>query len=1521
MADQPGVSSPYPDAPGVQKYNSLIKGGFSPGEANQWAQQQTAKLQAGGFKPSEIDAYWGSSTPQNTALAKHVAQNYTDNAASDAKVATDPMQAFHAGWDISVTGLAVNGTLPKLIMPQNAGLFSRVMAGAGQFTGDVPASIAGFFGGAALGAGGGAAAAAPTGEAAAPITVPIGTVIGAGFGAGATPEAGRQILLDAYKARDGRIKTWQDAVHVIGSSLWETTKAGATGAVANFAGGKAGEIVLKAGANELISGGVNATAQVASATAAGAALDGHMPDAKDFTAAAIIALGLHGAGAVKAMGSEKVGRVQSNLETLYRQTGIPPWDALDRASKDPNFKQELMGQDPNGDPVTPQFRNVAPGDPPPFKPEVKDTGLMEPHTVGWVEPRSMTNVAPAKGPAPRGEPASASPSTVYATDVPHAMSLLAKLEGSGDHAVSPAGAIGKYQIMPATARQYMGNDFDVKTLFDPAVNEAVAQHVVADLHKRYNGDMNAIAIAYNAGPGRAGQYLKAGPGTALVAIPDKTLRGGIRYEQEPARHDESFLPTETQHYLANERRRLGPGHEPPGGGDGEVPPKFPNAGGSDEGGQGGGGGGKPPVPTLGNGGDEPPPRKPGDGYEGSWSDEILKNIGEQPDNRPSVLNLDRIMSQFVSELTPFRNIDNRLVNAKEMDRARDVGAEDMARQTYGSDSRTAHFVKYGAVDPITMEPKPNTPSIMDAVRQVKEDGGTKKEWTAYMLAKRTKDKAAQGINTGFNEGAAEDGVADAKAQKKYERGTKLFNDVMDSVLQYSRESGVHSQAQVDAMIRDNPAYLSMRRIMGDDESFSGGGSRGFGTSDRLRQMEGSDRQIIDPIKATLDNMRLIVSMADRNRLAGHIVGLAERGEISPDLGIRKIEDQQTIQAADEKTFKPYGLPPEAAETYKPLLAVKAAKGNGPNDFTFIRDGVPERWTTSDPLLAQGLRGADSPGQANIVMKTFQTFASVERAGIVVSPDFPTKVTIRHQITAFIADPLHPAPFLTWIRGIGHVVGQSEEYQRAMSSGAFGVAMADMDTNWLARDMDHVFDETSTWKGVVNQVSHPLELAQLISEKMDAAARVGYVIGAESKGIDLLKAGMMARKAYLDYAEKATSNIVNGMAQVVPFFRPHILGMKQFGEAMGERPASTLAFGVAAVALPTMALYAINHFQDQFLPEDQKWANIPQWQKDNYFITPVIGGTRFRLRTPPNMGFVMGGMVNRMLDTLVNQDPHAFEGWAQKFLGEYVPPLLPTVAQAPLEVMTNHSFFTGQSLIPSSMEKDSGYMQYSPNTSETGKALSRALGAPGLDVADFSPIQFDQFVKGWTGSIGADVLKALDLPFAAGHKPGELADIPFVGSFMTRNPGLSAQPIQTFYNLADKQAKKEGDFATAMKRAAGGNVDEVQETAPGGQIASAVGPVKEALGVQIAAVQGINANKDMTPTEKRQAIDALMPNIIDTAKQGIKLIDSLPKSKPGKGVVEDTPPPAPDDSQTGMSKPLGTSAPPAPPPRTGQVPIA
>lgn len=90
--------------------------------------------------------------------------------------------------------------------------------------------------------------------------------------------------------------------------------------------------------------------------------------------------------------------------------------------------------------------------------------------------------------------------------------LVRKLEDSGDSAVSPKGAIGRNQIMPATARAY---GFDPSRLTDPAYNDMVATAILSDLSKKYGGNTDMILAAYNGGPGVANRLAKTGdPGNA-----------------------------------------------------------------------------------------------------------------------------------------------------------------------------------------------------------------------------------------------------------------------------------------------------------------------------------------------------------------------------------------------------------------------------------------------------------------------------------------------------------------------------------------------------------------------------------------------------------------------------------------------------------------------------------------------------------------------------------------------------------------------------------------------------------------------------------------------------------------------------------------------------------------------------------------------------------------------------------------------------------------------------------------------
>lgn len=88
--------------------------------------------------------------------------------------------------------------------------------------------------------------------------------------------------------------------------------------------------------------------------------------------------------------------------------------------------------------------------------------------------------------------------------------------------VSNKGAVGLYQITPDTAKSL---GFNPDNLKDPIYNQQVAMANLEKLHKQFGDDPEAIAIAWNAGPGAARKF----------------IRGG---------RDRSKLPKETQDYLA-----------------------------------------------------------------------------------------------------------------------------------------------------------------------------------------------------------------------------------------------------------------------------------------------------------------------------------------------------------------------------------------------------------------------------------------------------------------------------------------------------------------------------------------------------------------------------------------------------------------------------------------------------------------------------------------------------------------------------------------------------------------------------------------------------------------------------------------------------------------------------------------------------------------------------------------------------------------------------------------------------------
>lgn len=85
---------------------------------------------------------------------------------------------------------------------------------------------------------------------------------------------------------------------------------------------------------------------------------------------------------------------------------------------------------------------------------------------------------------------------------PHLLaSQMQKESGGRPHLVSPAGAKGLMQLMPATARA-MG----VKDPFDPIQSMRGGARYLKEQLETFNGDRQLALAAYNAGPGNVRKY-------------------------------------------------------------------------------------------------------------------------------------------------------------------------------------------------------------------------------------------------------------------------------------------------------------------------------------------------------------------------------------------------------------------------------------------------------------------------------------------------------------------------------------------------------------------------------------------------------------------------------------------------------------------------------------------------------------------------------------------------------------------------------------------------------------------------------------------------------------------------------------------------------------------------------------------------------------------------------------------------------------------------------------------------------
>jgi hypothetical protein len=406
---------------------------------------------------------------------------------------------------------------------------------------------------------------------------------------------------------------------------------------------------------------------------------------------------------------------------------------------------------------------------------------------------------------------------------------------------------------------------------------------------------------------------------------------------------------------------------------------------------------------------------------------------------------------------------------------------------------------------------------------------------------------------------------------------------------------------------------------------------------------------------------------------------------------------------------------------------------------------------------------------------------------------------------------------------------------------------------------------------------------------------------------ITRAGWTSRDTAVDASRMGASMKIYN--QIFAFGNIKLQDTDVVAGAIKRSPLNTLTKIALKITLPSVALWALNH-------DDPDYQELPQWQKDFFWIVPVgseapsplhiaqanqrgeapTNSALFFLRIPKPwaMGLTFGTGPERLLDAYYAHNPDAFKDFAKNILAAVGPEFYPTGAAPIVDQFANRSVFTNRTLVPQAQEHFLPEYQYTPYTTELAKSLGRIIGSfPGIREAKTeqgflggparavtSPILIENYIRGWTGNLGDYVLTAAD---AALRKLGILpdppmptktfADIPFVKAFVSRYPSAGTESIQSFYdryNVAKTyfdtwQAKAQDGDAVAMAhiREMGGDQMFVQ-----------LDPIAKTLGIQQKFVQDIYKNPQMQPDQKRQLIDQAYYQMILIAKGGNQIYSHL-----------------------------------------------
>lgn len=745
----------------------------------------------------------------------------------------------------------------------------------------------------------------------------------------------------------------------------------------------------------------------------------------------------------------------------------------------------------------------------------------------------------------------------------------------------------------------------------------------------------------------------------------------------------------------------------------------------------------------------------------------------------------------------------------------------------------------------------------------------------------------------------EDYLINRHAPTRFDRGEKVFDDALNwtpevgasKVAQYEAkypefvnaaadikefqgnmldkwlvDGGIITKEQAAAYRDANPNYVPMKRFFSDLEKLGGSGSstkKGFGNQSvptKAYGKGGSQRKIISPIEAMIENVDSFVKTVERNKTMQSLVktvqsdpdafrAFAEVVDQPPKLDNIKDVDLSTPDGLDEMMSR-------MSEDFDRVMT--KTKLDKDNIVRVLIDGNPVHLKVNDKALLDamtalgpenGSKLLDGLGWLTNKMKVLTTGAN---------PMFSlTRNLFRDIPQAYISskstnNPIRFAADL--FDSAWSIVRDKKLYQDFKSMGGGHASSIAADRNLLAQSKRNVLPQKGKLQGIVPRAYGKMEN---FLNAVETAPRLGEYKRISSGGTidDRLKGVFEANDITVNF--KRRGRLTRELDKVFPYFNAAVQGLDKFARTYKDNPVQATLKSFMAITIPTLAAYAYNY-------RDPNYQKLSNHEKDNYIMIPKGDGTFFKIAKPKEIGTAFSDIPERLMRQFYQQDPTAFEGFASQLRNTFTLPgiqgglksggitdrlggVLGDTILGPVADLGANSDFADRPIVSGDLAQFSPELQYDARTS----SLSKKIG----EYTKTSPKELDYLIRQYSGVLGQVGLPMLQP--GSGNAGQSLANS--IKQQVTSDPVFSNDIMSRFYDNKSKYDQAKTDEKMTGKLPKWYN-DDVRN-----YLGKVNDEIKDIRGIS----KAVQADKSLSPTEKRQQLRMLQDSMNRLAEEANK----------------------------------------------------